>query len=215
MSWSTRMGATKFTFDTVFQERDDVVSDAARARRRLSLTQGELDAMLALARHDGLSAGEVRAMESLASAARDVIDVIGAALSRTKTDIEAVREQAAEIALAAARKLARAAVQSFAAGEVEAALREAMHQAIGEPRIVLRAAPGIAQALQARIAEIAHDEGYDGRVQISPEASIHNADCRIEWRGGGAERSEAAIDAALCALIARRFQDAERPTTEA
>ena len=30
-------------------------------------------------------------------------------------------------------------------------------------------------------------------------------DCRIEWRGGGAERSEQAIEDALTALIAHRF----------
>ena len=209
------MNATKFTFDTQFDERRDVVSDAARARRRLSLTQGELDNMLSLARHEGLAAGEVRALESLAAAARDVVGTIDAALARTKTEIEALREQAAEIALAAARKLARAALHAFAADEVEAALRDAMHQAIGEPRIVLRAAPRIAEALRTRIVEIAQEEAYDGRVQISPEAGIRGTDCRIEWRGGGAERSEAAIDTALAALIARRFRDAERPTTEA
>src|SRR6202789_201975 len=209
------MNATKFTFDTQFEARDDVVSDAARARRRLSLTQGELDNMLALARHEGQSAGDGRAHEALAAATHDVIGTIDAALARVKADIETVREQAAGIALGAARKLARAALQSFAADEVEAALREAMHQAIGEPRIVLRAAPKIAETLQARIAEITHDEGYDARVQIASEPAMRGADCRIEWRGAGAERSEAAIDAALSALIAKRFQDAERPTTEA
>lgn len=208
------MSATKFTFDTQFSERDDVVSDAARARRRLSLTQGELDNMLTLARHEGQSGGEVRALEALAEAARGTVATIETALARTKTDIEAVREQAAQIALVAARKLAHAALQSFAADEVEAALRDAMHQAIGEPRITLRAAPRIAEALKARVAEIAHEEAYDGRVQISAEPGVRGADCRIEWRGGGAERSEAAIDAALAALITRRFQDAERPATE-
>jgi flagellar motor switch protein FliN/FliY len=40
----------------------------------------------------------------------------------------------------------------------------------------------------------------------SPPIQAHEgADCRIEWRGGGAERSEAAIEAALDALMARVF----------
>ena len=45
-----------------------------------------------------------------------------------------------------------------------ARLREAMHQAIGEPRITLRAAPDVIAALEAALADIAHEEGYDGRV---------------------------------------------------
>ena len=36
-----------------------------------------------------------------------------------------------------------------------------MHQAIGEPRIVLRAAPAVVDALEAaRSTDIAHEEGY-------------------------------------------------------
>ena len=119
------------------------------------------------------------------------------------------------MAFAVARKVARAAVAAFPTGEVEAALRDAMHQAVGEPRILLRAAPAVAEALAPRIAQIAHDEGYDGRVQISPDAALKGADCRVEWRGGGAERAEAAIDAVLDELMARHFRDAEkRPITE-
>ena len=88
-----------------------------------------------------------------------------------------------------------------------ARLREAMHQAIGEPRITLRAAPDVVAALESRVAEIAHEEGYDGRVMIAADPAIKGADCRIEWRGGGSERSEAAIEAALDALIARHFSE--------
>ena len=45
-------------------------------------------------------------------------------------------------------KIAPAALAALPAGDVEAALREAMHQAIGEPRITLRAAPDVIAALE-------------------------------------------------------------------
>ncbi|MGH6871820.1 MAG: hypothetical protein ACREHE_09955 [Rhizomicrobium sp.] len=202
------MGATKFTFDTVFEAADDRISDAARARKRLTITQGELDSMLSLARNEGLAAGQVRAMEEVARGAKEAVAAIDAALAHLASQIESVREQAALVALAAARKLAHGALSRFSAEEVEETLRHAMHQAIGEPRLVLRAAPAVTEALQSRIAEIAHEEGFDGRVQVSADASLRHADCRIEWRGGGVERSEAAIDEAVSALISRRF-----PTT--
>ena len=47
---------------------------------------------------------------------------------------------------------------------------------------------------------------------IAADPLITGADCRIEWRGGGSERSEAAIEAALDTLITRRFsQNSEDP----
>jgi flagellar assembly protein FliH len=69
--------------------------------------------------------------------------------------------------------------------------------------------------LNGHIAEIAHEEGYEGRVLVVPDPAIRGADCRIEWRGGGAERSESAIEEALAALIARRFsQSSHHMSTE-
>ena len=195
----------KFTFDTEFRAESDVVSQAARARQKKTLTTEEIEAMCAGAESRGSEAAQVRAAESLDRTIAALVIALRAALDQSHAEIEQVREEAAGLAFAAAKKIAPAALAALPAGDVEAALREAMHQAIGEPRITLRAAPQVVAALEARIADIAHEEGYDGRVLIAADATIEGADCRIEWRGGGSERSEAAIEAALDALIARRF----------
>jgi flagellar assembly protein FliH len=82
-----------------------------------------------------------------------------------------------------------------------------MHQAVGEPRIILRAAPDVVAALEGRVADIAHEEGYEGRVMLAVDPAITGGDCRIEWRGGGSERSEAVIESAIGVLIARYFSN--------
>jgi flagellar assembly protein FliH len=197
--------ANKFTFDTEFRGPSDVVSDTARARQKKTLTLEEIDAMRAEAEAKGTEAAAARAVEKIDRTAAALVVALRAALDQTHGEIEAVRAEAAQLALAAAKKLAPAALAALPVAEVERALREAMHQAIGEPRITLRAAPEVINALQARIGEVAHEEGYDGRVILAADPAITNADCRIEWRGGGSERREAAIEAALDALIARRF----------
>ncbi len=201
------MAAVKFTFDTVFSGSADVASDAARARKRHTMTQAEVEAMRAEAHNAGLKSGEVRALEAIAAGTNDVVGAIREALARAAGEIESLRAHATEVALAVARKLARQALASFPAEEVERCLREAMHQAIGEPRLVLKAAPDVAEALKPRIADIAHEEGFDGRIQIAADPTLAGADCRIEWRGGGAERTEAALEAALGDLIARRYSN--------
>jgi flagellar assembly protein FliH len=202
--------ATRFTFDTVFHHGSGVHDDA-RTRAKL-YTESEVGALCAEARVEGMRAGEIRAIEDLERAAREAAEAVRSTLAQTTAQMDALRAEAAAIALALARKVASAAIASFPAGEVEAALRQAMHQAVGEPRIVLHARPEIVAALSPRIAEIAQDEGYDGRVQITADPGLKAADCRIEWRGGGAERASAAIEAALEEIIARRFAGAESGT---
>lgn len=209
------MSATKYTFDTEFRPEGDLISNAARARQKKAYSHAEIDQLCARAREQGMKAGQVRAQEALAASAGDVVTTLNNVLAASAKDIEQVRAEAASIALLAAKKLARAALATLPQAEIETALREAMHQAIGEPRIVLRTAQGVADAIAQRLAEIAHDEGFDGRVQISGDPQLKGTDCRIEWRGGGAERSEQAIESALSEIIARHFADsATEQTTE-
>ena len=201
----TGKATAKFTFDTEFRGPSDVASDAARARQKKTLTVEEIETMRASAQAEGTQAASVLAAENIERTAAMLVTALRAALDRSHDEIETVRAEAASLALAAAKKIAPAALAALPAGDVENALREAMHQAIGEPRITLRAAPDVIAALEGKVEAVAHEEGYDGRVILAADPAITNADCRIEWRGGGSERSEAAIEAALDALIARRF----------
>jgi len=204
---------TKYTFDVEFRPEGDLISNAARARQKKSYTHDEIDQLCARAREQGMKAGQVRAQEAIAASAQHAVDALKTVLSRTAQDIEQVRADAANIALLAAKKLARAALSTLPQSEIENALRDAMHQALGEPRIVLRTAPAVVEAISARLNEIAHDEGFEGRVQISGDPSLKGSDCRIEWRGGGAERSEQAIENTLQEIIARHFADGARSDT--
>ena len=207
MSQSSSIQSSKFTFDTEFRDGSVVVSPAARARAKQTHTTEEIEAMCARARQEGTETAQVRAAEAIERTLAALVISIRAALDQSHAEIEDVRAEATELAFAAAKKIAPAALAALPAGDVEAALRGAMHQAIGEPRITLRAAPEVIAAIEARITAIAHEEGYEGRVLIAADPLIRGADCRIEWRGGGSERREAAIEAALDALIERRFSN--------
>ena len=207
------MAAAKFTFDTVFHGATDVASDGAKARQRKVLTQGELDKLVADARSEGVKAGEVRALEAIALAANLTAQAVREALVRSRAEIEAVRAEASALAFVAAKRLASGALAAAPAADVERALRDAMHQAIGEPRLLLRANPAVADALAARIEAIVHEEGFEGRVQIVADPAQRAADCRLEWRGGGAERSQAAIETAVSELIERRFANPSHPSS--
>jgi len=202
---SSKTGARKFTFDTEFQGEKDRPSEAARGRQKQTLTLDELERLQAEAHTAGAENAQARATESVERTLAALTIAVRAALDTSHAEIETVRDEAARLALVMAKKIAPAALTALPAGDVENALRQAMHQAIGEPRITLRAAPAVVEAMEPRLTDIAHEEGYEGRLMIAADPAMTGADCRIEWRGGGAERSEAVIEEALTALIARRF----------
>lgn len=197
--------ATKFTFDTVFDAGHDLAVDTSRAGQRTVFSEAEIESLRATARAEGAEAAEVLALEAIADGTQEAARALREVMKSITVQTETVRAEATAIAFALSRKIASSAIDAFPAGVVETALRQAMHEAIGEPRIVLHARPEVVEALSGQIATIALDEGYDGRVQISADASLNGADCRIDWRGGGAERTSTAIEAALSQIMARRF----------
>lgn len=200
------MGAgTKYTFDIEFRKEGDLVSNAARARQKKAYTTDEIDQLSARAREQGMKAGQVRAAEAMADEAAQLVALVRDMLERSRRATDEVRQEASMLALAAARKLASAAIDQLPAADVEVTLRTALHQAIGEPRIVLNASQRVVEALKPQLEEIALEEGFEGRVAIVADPSMATADCRIDWRSGGAERSEGAIEAAIAELITRHF----------
>ncbi len=202
---AAKTSAPKFTFDTEFSGAQDRRAPAAQARQKQTLTIEELENLKTLARSEGENSAQARATETLERTIAALTISVRAALDVSHAEIDSVRDEAARLAMAMAKKIAPAALAALPSGDVEAALRQAMHQAIAEPRITLRAAPVVTEMLEPRLADIAQQEGYEGRVLIAADPAMTGADCRIEWRGGGAERSESIIEDALSALISRHF----------
>jgi flagellar assembly protein FliH len=196
---------TKFKFDTEFRPEGDLVSNAARARQRKVMTQEELDNMLSRARETGLKMGQVRAAEATASSVQQLCAIVQDSMGRAQNQLNDMRQEASMLALVAAKKLAQVAVSQMPEGDVEEVLREAMHQAIAEPRITLRAAPNVVDAIKDKLEELSLEVGYEGRLVATADPTIGGADCRIEWRGGGAERSMQKIEEAIEEVISRHL----------
>jgi flagellar assembly protein FliH len=204
------MKAVKFTFDTSFAE-GDAPSPAAESRSRKSYTAAEIDDIRATSFEEGRRAGEVRAAEALAASMSEFSAALNRAVEKMNEEIEAMRAEAAMLAVAAAKKLAGAALAFAPEAEIAEALRVALHQAISETHITIKAPPGLLKGLEEKLSEVAANEAFEGRLRFVPDPSLHFGDCRIEWRGGGIERAQSLIEQGLAELITRRFppQDEE------
>jgi flagellar assembly protein FliH len=196
--------AVKFTFDTHFDEAGprDARTDA---RSRKTYSADEIEDLKREAREEGRHDSDVRATQAVAASIGQVAAAVLSAIEAMDGEIEAIRSEAAGLAIAASKKLAHAALAACPEAEIAEALHVALHQAIGEPRVVVKTSPLLAQRIQERAKDIAHQEGFEGRMQFVADGTLFDADCRIEWRGGGIERAQAALEHALDELVAKRF----------
>jgi flagellar assembly protein FliH len=117
-----------------------------------------------------------------------------------------IERQAAELSMLALRKLFPVLLQRAEGQELEAVFSEVFDQAIEEPRIVVRAAPGMIEALEEKLQALAARSGFEGKLSLIGDPRLAETDCRVEWSEGGVERdpqrSLKAIEAAVAKGIA-------------
>lgn len=198
----------KYGFDTEFAPNGEIIRDGAEAARRL--TPEEVETECALAYERGKKDAVAQAEREVAAALQALADAASAILTRLDAESRAMREDAAKIAMLAARKISGAALDSFgvdrAAGAVEAAMDTLRHQ----PRLIVKLAPEAAKQLRPRIEEMTQTHAYAGAILVRPEPAMRAGQVAIDWADGViaidpndiSERIDGLVDAALAAANA-------------
>ena len=189
----------KFAFTTVFSESGEVLRDGDRIRRML--TEDEVAEAKKIAFTEGESSQVARAAQTEADAMRAIASQMQLILTRLHGESETLREDAAKLAIAAASKIAGAALDQFSVETVASLTSEAMGELRGEPRLSVHCAPELETPLSEKLADIAEQCGFDGAVMVRGEAGLTGADCRLEWRRGSISRSHEEIAERLDALV--------------
>jgi flagellar assembly protein FliH len=196
----------KYAFDTEFGPDGAIMKDAPKR-----LTPEEIAAESAAAYERGKQDAVAQAERQTAAALQAIADAASAVLTRLDAESQAMREEAARVAIAAANKIAGAALDGFgherAAVAVEAAMDALRHQ----PRLVVKLSPEAAEALKPRIAEMCETHAYAGAVLVRAEAGLKSGEVVIDWSDGvitmnpddAAERINILVEAALAAPTAQ------------
>ncbi|MDB5433705.1 MAG: flagellar assembly protein FliH, partial [Caulobacter sp.] len=132
--------------------------------------------------------------------ARDALTALAAAAHTHRVG-------AAELALAAARKIADAALDNFPEAPAHAALVALTRELEQQPRLIVRAAPELAARLQKSLETVADAIGFSGQILAKPDHTLPAAAFVFDWGDGKASfdpvesgaRVGAAIEAALAA----------------
>ncbi|HYC96774.1 flagellar assembly protein FlbE [Brevundimonas sp.] len=177
--------STPFAFDTEFDDAGIIVRPSAFRPTKRAYGPLEVDALVAQARVEARDAAlaEIESLQAMALSA--IAQSLATAVPSLTQVAQAHREQAAELALVAARVVAAAALDRFPAGPLQAAL-EALGQEIdASPRLVIRTGD-LDDASRARITRLCDDAGFSGVVAFREEPGLPSASFQLEWADGRA-----------------------------
>jgi flagellar assembly protein FliH len=193
----------KFVFDTVFD--GDRVIPAVRPKR--AYTPDEVELIRSAAFEEGqrsaIAQAEARAADALAAVAREVSVALGALAEVAHVH----RSESARLALAAARKIADAALDRFPEAPAVAALEALAVELQGAPRLVVRSAPEDEARMAPALERAAQMAGFSGQIVVKTDPELPRASFGFDWGDGRASfeaeaaagRVAEALEAALAA----------------
>jgi flagellar assembly protein FliH len=203
----------KFGFDTVFDNAGRVAYAPPQAKR--VYTPPEVEEIRAAAYAEGERSALAKAAEVQARAMNEIAGATRAALAALTEVVHRHRADSSELALAAAKVVAGAALDLFPGAPVAAALEGLAREVEAAPRLVVRAAPELEAATQALLDETAQACGYPGQISVKTDASLPRAGFVIDWGDGRASfdpvQAQARVADALHTALAAEGLHAESP----
>lgn len=163
---------------------------------------------------DGFAAGKAAAEGAtaarLAASLQGIEEMLARLLGGAAAEAEAGRREMVGIALAISRKLLPSFSQRHGLAEIEEMVAQCVGELVDEPRLVIRVADAMLDAVAEKVEAVTAARGFAGRVVMLADAALPPGDCRIEWADGGVERDTARLWRDVDALAARLL-DAGRP----
>jgi flagellar assembly protein FliH len=192
----------KYGFDTEFAPDGAIMREAPKR-----LSPEEVEAECAAAYERGKQDAVAQAERKAAAALEALADAASAVLTRLDTESKAMREEAARVAIAAARKIAGASLDAYGQERGIAAVDAAMDALRHQPRLVVRLPTADVAFLQPRIDTMTATHAYAGAVLVRGDDTLRAGEVVIDWSDGcvrmspdeALERINTLVDAALSA----------------
>lgn len=195
----------KFGFDTEFNAEGGIAY-APPAVKRVYVPE-EVEEIRARAYAEGERTANVRAEEAIAAALAQIAEAARSGLGRMAQLAHEHRIACAELALAAAKVIAGAALAGLPEAPAAAALEALAHEIESTPRLIVRAAPDLVDRLQKALDETAQACGFAGQIVVKSDPTLAMAAFVFDWGDGrasfdpgqAAERVAEALRTALAA----------------
>jgi flagellar assembly protein FliH len=192
----------KYVFETEFAPDGEVVREAAKR-----ITPEEVQAADSEGYERGKSDATAQAERRVAAALEAIADAASGVLTRLEVESQAMRAEAARLAIVSAQRIAGAALDEFGLERAQKAVEAAMDLLRHQPRLVVKLPPDMAEQLKPRIAAMCETHAYAAAVLVRAEDGLKTGEVVIDWSDGmiamdpadAAKRIADLIDAALAA----------------
>lgn len=156
-------------------------------------TVEELEAAKIAAHQQGIQEGRSEAMASIEQQANLTLDLvlrqIGDLLAEYKNWTAEVHHDSISMAVSIMRKLAPELLRGSELPQVEHIVNEAFQFLTDQPKVMIRVASDLEDALVGKVNLMASRVGYEGQVVLTGDPDLELTDCRISWYAGAVERS--------------------------
>jgi len=183
----------KYLFDDDFSASEKPTITLVEAERRRA------DAESA-AHRKGFAAGLEQAQGEALAVIADGLERLTRALAGIEARLES---EAVEVAVAVAAKLAPELIAREPFAEISALATESFNHLVKAPHVVVHIGAEAFDPAKAKLDEIAHARGFEGRLVVLSDPAMAPGDCRIEWADGGVARDRAATLATIDDAVAR------------
>lgn len=204
------MASRPFTFDLEFDDAGVVVPPPPPPRL---ITHEEVHAARAQGFAEGQASAAVREEAAQALALAEISRTLSAALSTLTALAHEHRTASADLALAAARAIASAALDRCPEAPAEAALEALATEVSASPRLVIASAPTQSERIKAALSNAAERIGYPGAVVFKPDPRLPPCAFFFDWGDGRAvfdpDAAFARVAAALHGALAVEGMHAE------
>ncbi len=195
-------------------ETEDMPEEEEEALPPPTFTEEELQLAREAAYEEGRQAAIAEALELserlTALAMTNLSDQMPNVFRQQEEANDANARAASRVALAVLKKVLPAACERYAFEEVTRVVEDVVGHLLDEPRIIVKAAQPLVEAVRERLEAVCAAHGFEGRVVVQADARLSPGDCRVEWADGGAERDQARLMADIEAAIERSLAPPER-----
>jgi flagellar assembly protein FliH len=196
---------TVYEFEPMFGTGDGV----PRPARRKALTDDDLAAAHAQGVAQGIAEANAGIERSSAEALRAIASLMQMMLGRLATEAQSLRIDAAQVALAASRAVAGAALDKFGDAAVEDIIATAVAQLRDVPRLVVRISPELAPNIEASLTNAAREAGFSGELAVRADPDAQNGDAVLDWAGGSITHDRTAAFEAIEQAVHKWLQSAQ------
>jgi flagellar assembly protein FliH len=203
------MTAAKFIFQREFPATPDRMVPLETKEPTITVSQHEslMAIAVASARDTAFVMGKQEAESEQTARLAEAMEQVGRMLDLLRMDLDSIQASASHEAIhfahAFGQRLAGKLLDAVPLTLIEQTARAIFDDLRGQPHVAVRLAPDLVDAARERLAAIAREKGFEGRLIVMGEPEIPPGDVRIEWADGGIIRDRAQTEQTVAAGVER------------